>query len=49
MIYYTPDDISCDAVKALLEQDEMNLAYSDMVTYAAAFAQIKITGQTIQS
>ena len=37
--------LSREAVEALVKSDEMNLTQSDMVTYATAFAQIKITGQ----
>lgn len=34
-----------EAVRQLLETDDMHLTQSDMVTYATAFAQIKITGR----
>lgn len=44
MKYISPTDMNENEVKALIEQDEMNLIQSDMVTYASAFAQIKITG-----
>lgn len=44
MKYISSMDISEEAVKKLLVEDEMNLIQSDMVTYASAFAQIKITG-----
>lgn len=37
-------ELSEDLVKKVLAEDEMNLGQSDMVTYATAFAQIKITG-----
>ncbi len=44
MKYIQPTEMGEDAVKKLLDQDEMNLIQSDMVTYASAFGQIKITG-----
>ena len=44
MKYIPSADMDADAVKALIAEDEMNLIQSDMVTYASAFAQIKITG-----
>lgn len=44
MKYIPSTDMNENEVKALVEQDEMNLIQSDMVTYASAFAQIKITG-----
>ena len=47
MTYLPASDISKKAVESLLktEDGEMNLTQSDMVTYATAFAQVKITGQ----
>ncbi|MDR2971574.1 MAG: hypothetical protein LBU83_06570 [Bacteroidales bacterium] len=47
MPYYPADDISREAVEALLntEDGERDQCNSDMVTYATAFAQIKITGR----
>ena len=45
MTYLPPDDTSRKSVEALVKSDEMNLTQSDMVTYAVAFAQIKITGR----
>jgi uncharacterized protein YfeS len=45
MTYIPPGDLSREAVERLAREDEMNLVQSDMVTYAAAFAQIKITGR----
>lgn len=44
MKYIPSADMDVDAVKVLITEDEMNLIQSDMVTYASAFAQIKITG-----
>ena len=41
----TEADLDPDAVRQLVKVDEMNLTQSDMVTYATAFAQIKITGK----
>ena len=38
MIYYPPNDISREAVEELLKKDKDNVIYSDMVTYATAFA-----------
>ncbi len=38
-------DVDLQTVRQLLETDELNLTQSDMVTYATAFAQIKITGK----
>jgi uncharacterized protein YfeS len=37
-------DLTLEAVQSLVKSDEHNLTQSDMVTYATAFAQIKITG-----
>jgi len=47
MGYLPAADISREAVKSLLstEDGKMNLTTGDMVTYATAFAQIKITGR----
>jgi uncharacterized protein YfeS len=45
MTYLPADDLSREAVATLARRDEMNLIQSDMVTYATAFAQIKITGR----
>ncbi len=44
MTYIPANDISLHNIEELLKTDEMNLIQSDMVTYATAFAQIKITG-----
>ena len=43
--YCPPTDISRETTERLLKEDEMCLTQSDMVTYATAFAQIKITGR----
>ena len=45
MKYLPPTEISREAVEHLAKTDEMNMTQSDMVTYAVAFAQIKITGR----
>ena len=45
MAYYPPDNISKEDCQRLLKEDEDSLTQSDMVTYAAALAQIKITGR----
>lgn len=45
MVYYPPTDLSKASIETLLQTDEVNLIQSDMVTYATAFAQIKITGK----
>jgi uncharacterized protein YfeS len=45
MTYLPAADISREAVEELAKTDEMNMTQSDMVTYATAFAQIKITGR----
>ena len=45
LTYLPAIDISREAVEQLARNDEMNLTQSDMVTYATAFAQIKITGR----
>jgi len=45
MTYLPAMDLSREAVETLAKSDATNLTQSDMVTYATAFAQIKITGQ----
>jgi uncharacterized protein YfeS len=45
MRYLPPVDLSPEAVEHLARSDEMDLVQSDQVTYATAFAQIKITGR----
>ena len=45
MKYIPAENISQEAVEQLVKEDEMNMTQSDMVTYASAFAQIKITGR----
>ncbi|KAF2509126.1 WGR domain-containing protein [Flavobacterium foetidum] len=45
MTYLPAEDISHENIQELLKTDEMNLTQCDMVTYATAFAQIKITGK----
>ncbi|MBW1657925.1 WGR domain-containing protein [Flavobacterium quisquiliarum] len=45
MTYLPAEDISRENIEQLVKTDEMNLTQSDMVTYATAFAQIKITGE----
>lgn len=45
MTYLPVDSLAEDEVARLLETDEMNVIQSDMVTYAAAFGQIKVTGK----
>jgi uncharacterized protein YfeS/predicted DNA-binding WGR domain protein len=45
MVWLPPEDISRPAVEQLAEKDETNMTQSDMVAYATAFAQIKITGR----
>lgn len=45
MDYIPVDSLDESEVKTLIEKDEMNVTQSDMVTYAVAFAQIKITGK----
>ena len=47
MSYLPAVDITREAVERLAKNkdDEMNMTQSDMVTYATAFAQIKITGR----
>jgi uncharacterized protein YfeS/predicted DNA-binding WGR domain protein len=46
MTYFsaTDADLDLETVRQLVKTDEMDLTQSDMVTYASAFAQIKITG-----
>ncbi|WP_341282801.1 WGR domain-containing protein [Paenibacillus sp. FSL H8-0537] len=44
MKYVPVNSLLEDEVKRVLETDEMNMLQSDMVTYAVAFGQIKITG-----
>ena len=45
LTYLPATDLSRESVESLAKSDEMNLMQSDMVTYATAFAQIKITGR----
>jgi uncharacterized protein YfeS/predicted DNA-binding WGR domain protein len=45
MTYIPAKDISLQSIEELVKTDERNVTQSDMVTYATAFAQIKITGQ----
>lgn len=45
MTYIPANDISLHSIEELIKTDEMNVTQSDMVTFATAFAQIKITGQ----
>ena len=45
LTYRPAVDLSREAVQALVATDETNTTQSDMVTYATAFAQIKITGR----
>ena len=45
MTYIPANDLSLHSIEELVKTDEMNVTQSDMVTYATAFAQIKITGQ----
>ncbi|WP_225445473.1 hypothetical protein [Paenibacillus arenosi] len=44
MDYIPVSSLLVDGVKRVVETDEMNMIQSDMVTYAVAFGQIKITG-----
>jgi len=44
MKYVPVSSLLEDEVKRVVETDEMNMIQSDMVTYAVAFGQIKITG-----
>lgn len=46
MKYYPADSIDEDFIKNMNNEEEMNVVQSDMITYATAFAQIKITGKT---
>ena len=48
MDYIPATDLSKEAIEKLVKADEMNLIQSDMVTYATAFAQIKIMGKLDQ-
>jgi len=45
MEYIPVDDLSEDLVAKQIKDDEMNTTQSDMITYASAFAQIKISGK----
>ena len=45
MVYYPATDLDKNSIESLLKTDETNLIQSDMVTYATAFAQIKISGK----
>ena len=45
MKYLPATDISEEAVRELMAEREMDLTQSDMVTYAVAFGQIKVTGK----
>ena len=47
MTYLQADNLSHEALEKLLNTSdgEMSLTNSDMVTYATAFAQVKMTGQ----
>ena len=49
MDYIPASDLSKEVIEKLVKADEMNLIQSDMVTYATAFAQIKITGKLDES
>ncbi|NDV69189.1 WGR domain-containing protein [Dysgonomonas sp. 25] len=49
MTYIAPGKLDEETVKGLIETDEMNLTQSDMITYASAFGQIKITGYVDKS
>ncbi|NEW04877.1 WGR domain-containing protein [Paenibacillus sp. SYP-B3998] len=44
MKYIPVSSLIEDQVKKIAETDEMNMTQSDMITYAIAFGQIKITG-----
>ena len=44
MEYIPVDTLDADKVKRMAADKEMDMIQSDMVTYATAFAQIKITG-----
>lgn len=41
---YSQEELNADLVHKIQEEDESSLIQSDIVTYAVAFAQIKITG-----
>lgn len=45
MEYVPADTLNPEAVRALAAEKERDMLQSDMVTFAAAFAQIKITGR----
>lgn len=45
MKYYPADSIDENFIKNMSDEEEMNVIQSDMITYATAFAQIKITGK----
>lgn len=45
MCYLPADDLSPEKVAQLAKKQQMDMQQSDMVTYAAAFAQIKTTGK----
>lgn len=44
MKYIPVGELDEATVKQIIDTDEMNLTQSDMITYASAFGQIKITG-----
>ena len=44
MKYFPVDSLDTDKVKEMAADNERDMIQSDMVTYATAFAQIKITG-----
>lgn len=44
MEYIPVDTLDADKIKEMAAKDEMDMIQSDIVTYATAFAQIKITG-----
>ncbi|MBP1995541.1 WGR domain-containing protein [Paenibacillus eucommiae] len=45
MKYIPVSSLKEEEVKKLVETDEMDMTQSDMITYAVAFGQIKITGK----
>jgi len=45
MNYVSVTSLKEDDIKEQLKEDEMNITQSDMVTYAVAFGEIKITGK----
>jgi len=45
MTYYPADRIDENFIENMSDEEEMNVIQSDMITYATAFAQIKITGK----